>query len=119
MDEIKKFNDKDDTLLLSSGSNLSGGQKQKIAIARLIYRNSKIVVLDEPTSSLDDKSSDLMMNMLKEIKRDKLIIVISHSQEILNQCDEIYNLNNCSINSNKWNKIYLKWEIYLKAYLKK
>lgn len=101
LDELKKFTDKDDTLLLSSGSNLSGGQKQRVAIARLIYRNSKIVVLDEPTASLDDKSSNLMMNMLKEIKQDKLIIVISHSQEILNKCDEIYEVKSNSINSNK------------------
>jgi ABC-type multidrug transport system fused ATPase/permease subunit len=106
LDELKKFTDKDNTLLLSSGSNLSGGQKQRVAIARLIYRNSKIVVLDEPTASLDDKSSNLMMNMLKEIKQDKLIIVISHSQEILNKCDVIYEVKSNSINSNKLNEIY-------------
>jgi ABC-type multidrug transport system fused ATPase/permease subunit len=104
-DELKKFSDKDNTFLLSSGSNLSGGQKQRIAIARLIYRDSKIVVLDEPTSSLDENSSNLMMDALKKIKQDKLIIVISHSKKILDECDEIYVINSITKNLNNELKI--------------
>ena len=60
----------------------------------MIYKNSKVVILDEPTASLDQDSSKLMIEMLKEIKKDKLIIVISHSEELLNQCDNILVLSN-------------------------
>ena len=51
--------------------------------------DKKIVILDEPTASLDQVSSELMMKMLQELKKDKLIIIISHSSKILNECDEI------------------------------
>jgi ATP-binding cassette subfamily C protein len=93
INELDKFPHRDNSFLTSSGSNFSGGQKQRIAIARLIYRDSKIIILDEPTSSLDNNSSELMINMLKEIKKDKLIIIISHSAKILRECDEIYTIN--------------------------
>ncbi len=99
IDELAKFKGRDELEIKNSGRNLSGGQKQRIAIARLIYKDSKIVILDEPTSSLDQISSELMMKMLNEIKKDKLILIISHSQEILNKCDEILTIENYKIES--------------------
>jgi ATP-binding cassette, subfamily B, bacterial PglK len=96
-DELDKFTDKDSTFLTNSGKFLSGGQKQKIAIARLIYKGSKIIILDEPTASLDQVSSELMMKMLQELKKDKLIIIISHSSKILNECDEILKIDKKNI----------------------
>ena len=75
-DEINKFQNKENFFLSDSGNNISGGQKQRIAIARLIYKGSKIVILDEPTASLDKLSSELMIEMLRQIKKDKLIIII-------------------------------------------
>ncbi len=98
MEEINKFTDHDNMILKDSGSNLSGGQKQRIAIARLIYKDSKVVILDEPTASLDQISSSLMMKMLQEIKKDKLILVISHSKEILDKCDKVLNISNSKVN---------------------
>jgi len=100
-EEFEKFTDQDDSILRNSGRNLSGGQKQRIAIARLIYKDSKVVILDEPTASLDKFSSKLMIKMLQEIKKDKLIIIISHSQEILDQCDKILTLENKKIDIKK------------------
>lgn len=97
INEFEKFSNKDETKLNNSGRNLSGGQKQRIAIARLIYKSSKIIILDEPTASLDQISSDLMIKMLQEIKKDKLILIISHSQEILNKCDEMLSIDHFGI----------------------
>lgn len=97
IDELKKLKDHDKTELKNYGKNLSGGQKQRIAIARLIYKNSKIIILDEPTSSLDQVSSHLLIKMLKKIKKDKLILIISHSKEILNKCDELLSIKNFKI----------------------
>lgn len=96
--EINKFTNKDDFLLSEFGNNISGGQKQRIAIARLIYKGSKIIILDEPTASLDKLSSELLIKMLQEIKKDKLIIIISHSDKIINDCDKIIEINNKKIN---------------------
>jgi ABC-type bacteriocin/lantibiotic exporter with double-glycine peptidase domain len=97
-DEINKFQNKENFFLSDSGNNISGGQKQRIAIARLIYKGSKIVILDEPTASLDKLSSELMIEMLRQIKKDKLIIIISHSDKIINFCDKIIEINNQKIN---------------------
>tara|TARA_B110000483_G_C18170606_1_gene533102 strand:+ start:93 stop:1673 length:1581 start_codon:yes stop_codon:yes gene_type:complete len=101
VEEFDKFIDKDNSFLNNSGRNLSGGQKQRIAIARLIYKNSKIIILDEPTASLDQSSSSSIIKMLQEHKKDKLIIVISHSQEVLNQCDKILTTKDNKINLQK------------------
>jgi ATP-binding cassette, subfamily B, bacterial PglK len=101
VEEFDKFTDKDNSILNNSGRNLSGGQKQRIAIARLIYKNSKVIILDEPTASLDQSSSSSIVKMLQEHKKDKLIIVISHSQEILNQCDKILIVKDNKINFQK------------------
>jgi ABC-type transport system involved in cytochrome bd biosynthesis fused ATPase/permease subunit len=58
--------------------------------------------LDEPTASLDEVSSELMMKMLQELKKDKLIIVISHSEQIFKQCDAtlIFDNKNIDLKSN-------------------
>jgi len=92
--EFLKFENYDDTILKDSGKKLSGGQKQRIALARMVYKNSKLIILDEPTASLDKESSDLMFKMLQKIKKNKLIIIISHSQEILKKSDKIIKIDN-------------------------
>ena len=97
-DEINKFQNKENFFLSDAGNNISGGQKQRIAIARLIYKGSKIIILDEPTASLDKLSSELMIKMLRQIKKDKLIIIISHSDKIINLCDKIIEIDNQKIN---------------------
>lgn len=98
VNEISKFENSDDTLLNSSGINLSGGQKQRIAIARLIYKNSNIIILDEPTASLDEVSSKTIIEMLSKVKRDKLILIISHSKDVLKQCDKTILIEKNKIN---------------------
>jgi len=96
--ELLKFDNYDDTILRESGKKLSGGQKQRIAIARLIYRNSNIIILDEPTAHLDKESIDFLFKMLQRIKKDKLILIISHDQEILKKSDKIIKIDNRKIN---------------------
>ncbi|MEG2147476.1 MAG: ABC transporter ATP-binding protein [Bacilli bacterium] len=62
-------------------SKLSGGQKQRVAIARCLAKNSPIIVADEPTGSLDRRSATSIMSLLKEISKDKLVIVVTHNEE--------------------------------------
>ena len=78
-----------ETSFVELEKNISGGQKQKIALARIIYKNSSVIVLDEPTASLDFISSIQMIEELKKIKQNKLIIIISHTDELLKECDEV------------------------------
>lgn len=62
--------------------NLSGGEKQRIAIARVIASDSKIILCDEPTGALDNKTSIEILNILKELSKDRLIVMVTHNMEI-------------------------------------
>ena len=73
-----------------NGSNLSLGEKQRIGIARALYRGSEIYIFDEPTSSLDPENEDLFINFLEEFKKNKTIIMISHKKSNLRICNRIF-----------------------------
>jgi ABC-type lipoprotein export system ATPase subunit len=62
-------------------SKLSGGQKQRVAIARALAKDTPIIIADEPTGNLDSKSANEVMKLLKEISKDKLLIVVTHNYE--------------------------------------
>ena len=71
------------------GSKLSGGQRQLVWILRSMFNNSKMVILDEPTSSLDEESKKKIMNLIKEISNNRNLIIITHDNDI-----KKYNLHN-------------------------
>ncbi|MBO5375876.1 MAG: ABC transporter ATP-binding protein/permease [Bacilli bacterium] len=62
-------------------NELSGGQKQRVAIARALVKNPKVILADEPTGNLDSESSKIVFELLKELSKDILVIVISHDEE--------------------------------------
>jgi len=72
-----------------NGANLSGGQRQKIALARTLIEDSKIVILDEATSNCDAESENYLSNSLEELYSDKTVIIITHKTEILKKMDRI------------------------------
>ena len=72
------------------GSKLSGGEKQRVLLARAILKNSSVIILDEPTSSLDSDNELKVMNLLNSIKEDKNIIICTHKLNTLEKCDNIY-----------------------------
>ncbi|QUG43452.1 ABC transporter ATP-binding protein/permease [Psychrobacillus sp. INOP01] len=74
--------------------NLSGGQKQRVAIARAIISNPHIILADEPTGALDRNNSNEIMALLKEISKDRLVIVITHDQKICSLADEVVHIEN-------------------------
>ena len=65
---------------------LSGGEQQRVALARLMLKKCSIVLADEPTGSLDKKNSEIVMNILHELsEQGKTVIVVTHSEEIVAQ----------------------------------
>jgi subfamily B ATP-binding cassette protein MsbA len=79
-----------ETLVGERGVTLSGGQRQRIAIARAIIRNSPILILDEPTSSLDASSEKLVMEALGRLMEGKTSIMIAHNLDTVRNADVIY-----------------------------
>lgn len=68
---------------------LSGGQKQRVAIARALVNDPKMILADEPTGALDKEVTKDIMDILKEISKDKTVIIITHDQEVADYADEI------------------------------
>ncbi len=94
---ITKMPDHYDTLVGERGVTLSGGQRQRIAIARAIIRKSPILVLDEPTSSLDSASEELVFEALARLIEGKTSIVIAHRLATVRRADVIFVLDDGSI----------------------
>lgn len=89
-DEIKKFPNYLNYKIGENGNKLSGGQLQRLAIARALYKNPEILILDEATSSLDKKNEEQILKILKNLKKKITIILISHQKSNLKICDKIY-----------------------------
>lgn len=66
-------------------NQLSGGQMQRVAIARSLVNNPDIILADEPTGALDSKTSKQIMNLIKEIAKDKLVIMVTHNAELAHE----------------------------------
>ena len=79
--------------LNENGSNLSGGEKQKLSIVRALSKDSFLILLDEPTSALDKSSIEKLMALLNQRKKHAIVLLVSHDQDVLKQCDEIVDIS--------------------------
>ena len=87
-----KNNYKEDLILGERGSKISGGQMQRVGIARAIFIDPEIYIFDEITSSLDQKNANDIINSIKLLKKEKIIIVISHNKKNLDICDKVFEI---------------------------
>ena len=72
---------------------LSGGEQQRVALARIILKKGDIILADEPTGNLDQFNSEIVMNILYEMKKEgKTVIIVTHDKKIAEMCDEIIEL---------------------------
>ncbi len=99
--EIMGFENEYNTVLTENGANLSGGQKQRIEIARVILKNTPIILFDEPTSALDKDNQSMFFNVIKELKTTKTILVIAHKLNNYNDFDNVFTLKNGNITVEK------------------
>lgn len=89
-DEIlAKFKDKENTIIGSKGVYLSGGEKQRIAIARAILKNSPIVIMDEASASIDADNEYELQKAFKNLMKDRTVIMIAHRLSSIQNVDEI------------------------------
>jgi ATP-binding cassette subfamily B protein len=74
------------------GSKLSGGEKQRIGLARALYREPEILIFDEPTSSLDKDTGDEFIQSVLKIDKNLTIVMISHKEEFKKEFDRVIKL---------------------------
>ena len=79
------------------GVQISGGQKQRLGMARALYNDPEILILDEATSSLDTKTEKALMEAIYSLKKKKTIIIVAHRMSTLKKCDRIFEIKNNKI----------------------
>ena len=94
---VNSLPDKLSTEILEKSSNISVGQAQRIVIARALYFDPDILVLDEPTSSLDVKNENDVIKILNIFSKKKTIFLVSHKMNNLKYCNKIISINNTSL----------------------
>ena len=93
MEWIGSLKDGLDTYVGERGNKVSGGQAQRIAIARAIVKDAPIVLLDEVTSALDEKTEDSLMDALNRLIIGKTVIHVSHRKRVLQNCQQVFNMD--------------------------
>ena len=116
-DFIKNLPNKYNTLIGENGVRLSGGEKQRLSIARAMMKESKIILLDEATSSLDSETESKIQDALKILTKDKTTIVIAHRLSTILNSNNIYLIDEGNIiDSGKHNELMQKSELYKSFY---
>ena len=118
-DFIQRLPDKYDTLIGENGLRLSGGEKQRISIARAMLKKSKIILLDEATSSLDAETENKIQQALSILIKDRTAVVIAHRLSTILNSDNIYVINNGNVIENGTHlELLSNSEIYKNFYQK-
>lgn len=82
-----------DTLIGESGVTVSGGQRQRIALARALYKDFELLILDEATAGLDNRTEKAVMDSIERIKGGKTILLVTHHMALAERCDMIYRID--------------------------
>ena len=116
---IEKLPDGYNTFVGENGVRLSGGEKQRISIARAILKESPIILLDEATSSLDAESEEIVQNAILNLTKNKTTLVIAHRLSTIHNADKIFVIENGKVinsgshdhlikNCKEYNSLYKK-----------
>ena len=93
LNEFADLEDGLNTMAGKNGSRLSGGQRQIVWCIRIIMRNPKVIILDEPTASLDENSKNIIYKMLTDIMEDRTIIMVTHDEYLMKRASRVINFN--------------------------
>jgi len=114
---IKNLENKYETMIGENGVKLSGGEKQRLSIARAFLKKSKIILLDEATSSLDSKTEEKIQIALSQLTLNKTTIVIAHRLSTILNSDNIYVVDNGKIiDSGKHQELLTQSKVYKNFY---
>ncbi len=109
----KKYN----TIIGEGGVNLSGGQKQRLAIARTLLKNTKVILFDEATSSLDNESQEYIKKTIDDLVKTHTIVIVAHRLSTIMDADIIYLIDDGKVLAKgNHNELILKSKLYKKLY---
>ena len=117
-EDISKMENGIDTEIGENGVKISGGQRQRLAIARLLLKNNKVIVFDESTSALDNRSQKKIVELLETLKENRTIIIVAHRLSTIIGADKIYMIDEGKVlasgthrelmnNCEKYSELYL------------
>ena len=86
---IERLENGYDTVMQNSGSNLSGGQRRRIAIARAILKNAPVILMDEAPSALDNESEQMIADAISQLRNQKTVIMIAHRTATIQLVDNV------------------------------
>lgn len=101
LDFIENLEHGFNTRLGEGGIALSGGQAQRLGIARTLFQNRSVLIFDESTSALDEQTEKIVITNIQKYNKDKTLLISSHRPEILKFCNKIYKVENGKINLSK------------------
>ena len=117
LDFINNLENKFETIIGENGVKLSGGERQRLSIARAFLKNSKIILLDEPTSSLDSDTEEKIQKALNILTKNKTTIVIAHRLSTILNSNKIFVMDNGEVvDSGKHDELIKNSEIYKNFY---
>lgn len=91
---VNNLPEKSQTIVGERGAKLSGGQVQRIGIARALYNEPELLIFDEATNSLDSQTENEILNSINLLQNDRTILIVTHNEKSLKNCNRIYRLEN-------------------------
>lgn len=93
-DDVKRMPQGIDTLVGENGAAISGGQRQRIALARALYKDFELLIMDEATAALDMETEKAVIDSIRQVKKNKTILIATHHMSLAYECDMIYRIEN-------------------------
>lgn len=93
-EDVQRMPDGINTLIGQNGTTVSGGQRQRIALARALYKDFEILVMDEATAALDMETEKAVIDSIRQMKKDKTLLMVTHHMNLADECEYIYKLEN-------------------------
>jgi ATP-binding cassette subfamily B protein len=96
---INEFQQGYATIINEDNANLSGGQQQLIALARALYQKPQVLLLDEATAAMDRRTEQFVLKLLQRLKKDMMVIFVTHRVQLARQTDYTYVIENKQISA--------------------